>query len=490
MHPPIPLQGTSCFFSSSIDADEFRSISTAQNYADVSSSWDGIVDWFCGTQREAAKMALFTLTHSTHDSLERVKAYHTLVELVPEDFKQFRVKKSEFYDKSVAWEFSLGNGKQKVCFAAISEIDPQKVGDIEDYLKAYSSFGLISDKVSETDKEAAMRALVKLTKEEETTSLERLSAFFELRSLLLPDFQDKFICRKKFPEDTTWTVFINQDVITTINRKEAEDCIHIAPDTTRTDNSSTASLFFAPDFEFSHRGDPVVWDNMSKLLMHTQMPQDRKSCATLLRACYWVAGSYFEANSEHGSWNSQWWEDRGIPILLGRFDHHLDQNFTGDRCRGEHVVATQLIPKTTTKKSAPILTYNYRRDPFAYLFQGGSIRSSQHQSEFVEPTKENLKTEMLLSIGITEDNIKAFAVQEAEALRRAETKDRIKAELVDQWANDPDFDHQKAKIAVKEIFGEVSDKKVLFMLRMFCITKPEFADFERNYQDLVKHLPQ
>ncbi len=89
---------------------------------------------------------------------------------------------------------------------------------------------------------------------------------------------------------------------------------------------------------------------------------------------------------------------------------------------------------------------------------------------------------------ISTDNIKAFAARYAEKLQQDQVKAKIN-QLVTDWKDNEDFSYQEAKTAAKEILGKKTrDEDVIFMLRLFCITNPDSANFEANFEDLMKYL--
>jgi hypothetical protein len=202
----IPLKQPSWFGSSSIDTTQF---SKAKSYADVSTVWDQMVDFFCGTKREAAKQAFFTLTHTTEDSLGRMKAYQTLLALVPDDIKgQFKVKRTE--DSGVAeWEFCFNDE----AFTTITASDPSHVA----HIKAYELLEpILLNEIPEEKKEAANRALDKLMTQK-IGSLQ-YCAYQELLDNVALNSQQQFNCTKKeaIGEDNTWLISITGTGFATI----------------------------------------------------------------------------------------------------------------------------------------------------------------------------------------------------------------------------------------------------------------------------------
>jgi hypothetical protein len=105
-----------------------------------------------------------------------------------------------------------------------------------------------------------------------------------------------------------------------------------------------------------------------------------------------------------------------------------------------------------------------------------------------EPGKDFVSKLMMEHIQISEENIKAFALKHSVALQTEGVKEKI-AELDKQWRDKPDFSYKEAATEIKKMLGAgIEDSDVIFMLRMFCITKPEFSNFDSNYRDLVRHL--
>ena len=95
---------------------------------------------------------------------------------------------------------------------------------------------------------------------------------------------------------------------------------------------------------------------------------------------------------------------------------------------------------------------------------------------------------MLAHIGIAPCNIETFAMRHKYALYNPEAKQKI-LNMVDSWNKDDEYSYQRAEVAIKEILGDsIKDEDVIFMLRMFCITKPQFANFEVNFSELVRSI--
>jgi uncharacterized HAD superfamily protein len=53
---PTAIELNGSWFNRSISTSDIQDVKTAKSIDDVSSTWDKIADWFCGTNKQEAKI--------------------------------------------------------------------------------------------------------------------------------------------------------------------------------------------------------------------------------------------------------------------------------------------------------------------------------------------------------------------------------------------------------------------------------------------------
>jgi len=85
--PSLPLSGGLGCYHPSISQGEISRLSDAETRAhQISSLWDRVKDWFCGTKRVEAKKCIYEMFHNPSDA-NRMKAFIKLRKLAPDTFK-------------------------------------------------------------------------------------------------------------------------------------------------------------------------------------------------------------------------------------------------------------------------------------------------------------------------------------------------------------------------------------------------------------------
>lgn len=90
----INLQGN--LINRTIDLREMAAIRSVSSRDAVSSVWERIVDWFCGSNKHAAQMALYDLFHVDCSAVEKLASFTKLRNLAGDAFKnQFSLETTE-----------------------------------------------------------------------------------------------------------------------------------------------------------------------------------------------------------------------------------------------------------------------------------------------------------------------------------------------------------------------------------------------------------
>lgn len=86
-----------CSYYRSIDENDISACKTANHEKDVTSLWGKIADWFLGTKKEAAKLALFRLAHADTAAQQLTS------------FAELRQYVAPARQDSLTWQFSGNN---------------------------------------------------------------------------------------------------------------------------------------------------------------------------------------------------------------------------------------------------------------------------------------------------------------------------------------------------------------------------------------------
>lgn len=96
------------WFSRTISIHEIEEIKNAKDPNEIKSLWDKIADWFCGTNKENAKLALFELINN-EDADIKIKAFNQLKSMASPAFKDaFTYTTTEINDTSFTVNLSIG----------------------------------------------------------------------------------------------------------------------------------------------------------------------------------------------------------------------------------------------------------------------------------------------------------------------------------------------------------------------------------------------
>ncbi|MCW2475548.1 MULTISPECIES: hypothetical protein [unclassified Symbiopectobacterium] len=95
-------------FSRTISLNEIEGIKNAKNPNEIKSLWGKIADWFCGTDKENAKKALFELINND-DATIKIDAFNQLKAMVSPAFKDaFTYTTTAISDTSFTVNLSIG----------------------------------------------------------------------------------------------------------------------------------------------------------------------------------------------------------------------------------------------------------------------------------------------------------------------------------------------------------------------------------------------
>lgn len=100
-------------FSRSITFNEIEEIKNNKKPSKIKTLWDKIADWFCGTDKENAKKALFKLMNSNDVNI-KIEAFNQLKSMVSPAFKDFFTytievdDTSDTHDTSFSFVLSIG----------------------------------------------------------------------------------------------------------------------------------------------------------------------------------------------------------------------------------------------------------------------------------------------------------------------------------------------------------------------------------------------
>jgi hypothetical protein len=84
---PTTIELNGSWFNRSISTSEIQDIQSAKSVDDVSSTWDKIADWFCGTNKEEAKKLLFDVYNQSGTD-ERISSFSHLRDLASPAYKR------------------------------------------------------------------------------------------------------------------------------------------------------------------------------------------------------------------------------------------------------------------------------------------------------------------------------------------------------------------------------------------------------------------
>ncbi|WP_406705242.1 hypothetical protein [Sodalis sp.] len=94
-------------FNRTICHYEIEKIKNYENKSDVESLWGKITDWFCGTQKEEAKKALFDIIHNDNTDI-KIKCFNQLKRIAsPSHKEKFTCEITEFNDNLFTVDLSI-----------------------------------------------------------------------------------------------------------------------------------------------------------------------------------------------------------------------------------------------------------------------------------------------------------------------------------------------------------------------------------------------
>lgn len=375
-----------------------------------------------------------------------------------------------------------------------------------------SLYALWNDSVKEDDTIAVFRATLSLKPGEETTVGDRFKIEALTTTLKITDINNNETVSIKYGLNGLYDFQkkLRAD-LSAVGRKveslgvNAPSLLIKLANNVRASNAWHENIFEQP-LRFGSRGDPLAWNLLSKHFSTQPRPDSwdsfKKQFNLLFKEiklleCYGLLSEEFATSGmSRDEISEEFWKKTAIPLFKKRMEQYYPcqplhtpspkPNYYTFLTQESLGAKTEQVQNKQTQSSLPVYSYVYSTNPFGDLFKKNTLTLALRTIE--EPCKEIVIDLMLNNIQINDNNIRAFAARHKDALLKEGVKDKIE-QLVNNWKKSTDFNHKNAKSAIKEILGEsIADSDVIFMLRMFCITKPKFSNFENNFNDLVEHL--